>query len=224
MIKNVNKYPASHHHHYHAHHHHDDEPCKNKKPCGSGGHNSKVKFNYEHLLTANLDLNEYVSKGKNLFFDCKPMQFDDIDLLNLSEQDYERYLLVDENGEITRPNKPYLKWVLKQLPAEEKQIFDPALSPKSEKKKFIEEQVETEDENIYKRQLFPYWSMICKQMYGHTGKSNLIDTAYEGGFRLERRFKNMDIAFTYGYKLKYEDLDDPYLEQKIKDFIKNREK
>lgn len=75
----------------------------------------------------------------------------------------------------------------------------------------------------YKRQLHPNWSEICKLIYGHTGKSNLIDTAYEGGFRLQRRYKNMQMAFTYGYKLTYDDLDDPKLKEKILTHLKMKQ-
>lgn len=42
------------------------------------------------------------------------------------------------------------------------------------------------------------------------GASNNIRIALEGGHRLERRWKNIMIAFTYGRKLKYADLDDPH--------------
>ena len=32
---------------------------------------------------------------------------------------------------------------------------------------------------------------------------------------MERRFKNMEVAFTYGKKLRYEDLDDPLYQKNI---------
>ena len=44
---------------------------------------------------------------------------------------------------------------------------------------------------------------------------NLIAAAYEGGHRLERRDKNIYTAFTFGKKLKYEELDDPYFCSKV---------
>ena len=45
---------------------------------------------------------------------------------------------------------------------------------------------------------------------------NLIAAAYEGGHRLERRDENIYTAFTYGKKLKYEELDDPGYVNKCK--------
>ena len=37
----------------------------------------------------------------------------------------------------------------------------------------------------------------------------MIAAAYEGGHRLERREENILAAFTYGKKIKYDEIDDP---------------
>jgi len=41
-------------------------------------------------------------------------------------------------------------------------------------------------------------------------KESSIQTALEGGKRLARREKNVLTAFTYGKKLKYSDIDNPF--------------
>ena len=46
-------------------------------------------------------------------------------------------------------------------------------------------------------------------------KSTKIVDAFEGGHRLERRDQNIYTAFTYGTKLKYQDLDDPNYKKNI---------
>ena len=46
------------------------------------------------MLTANLDLNEVVESGKNLFFDCPPLAFFEINKLN-AEDDARYYRIVD---------------------------------------------------------------------------------------------------------------------------------
>ena len=59
--------------------------------------------------------------------------------------------------------------------------------------------------------LSPYWGALYKAIYADVGgATNNIRIALEGGCRLDRRWRNLNIAFTYGRKVKYEDLDDPH--------------
>lgn len=51
----------------------------------------------------------------------------------------------------------------------------------------------------------------------HQGKSNQVQAAIQGGYRIKRRYINMNTAFTYGHKINYEELDDENLLSKIKD-------
>ena len=53
---------------------------------------------------------------------------------------------------------------------------------------------------------------------------NLIEAAFEGGHRLQRRDENIFAAFTYGRKLTYKDLDDPNYVGKLKRSMKHKPK
>ena len=53
---------------------------------------------------------------------------------------------------------------------------------------------------------------------------NLIEAAFEGGHRLQRRDENIFAAFTYGRKLNYKDLDDPNYVRKLKRSMKLKQK
>ena len=91
----------------------------------------------------------------------------------------------------------------------------------------IQESITLEEEEakkVYRRQYLPYWPKIHNAVINHIGKSNLIAAAVEGGSRLSRRDFNIYTAFTYGYKLQYQDLDDPYLKEKIKSFMKDKQR
>ena len=70
----------------------------------------------------------------------------------------------------------------------------------------------------------PNWTLIYNNILGLKGKCNFLQAAYEGGHRLKRRYHNMCVAFTYGAKLKYDDLDDPQLEEKIQNRLAARSK
>lgn len=48
--------------------------------------------------------------------------------------------------------------------------------------------VERDQGYRYKRQLHPNWSEIYKLMFEQNGKRNLIESAYEAGFRISRRY------------------------------------
>ena len=63
--------------------------------------------------------------------------------------------------------------------------------------------------------MYPLWKLLSNLMYANNCKSNLLDAAYEGGFRLQRRFRNVHTSFTYGRKLNYKEIDDPTLEATI---------
>ena len=54
-------------------------------------------------------------------------------------------------------------------------------------------------------------------MTGSLGRTklNTIQAAYEGGHRLRRRDHNVGVAFTYGMKLTYADLDDPNYKDRV---------
>jgi hypothetical protein len=52
-------------------------------------------------------------------------------------------------------------------------------------------------------------------------KESSINTALEGGKRLARREKNVLTAFTYGKKLNYQDIDNPYFVYNVINQIKN---
>ena len=58
--------------------------------------------------------------------------------------------------------------------------------------------------------------IINKSVADNIRDNNLIKSALEGGQRLQRRDKNIYTAFTYGKKLKYDELDDPGYISKIK--------
>lgn len=45
----------------------------------------------------------------------------------------------------------------------------------------------------------------------------MVETALEGAERPNRRYRNMNMAFTYGYKFSLQDLDDPFLELRVVD-------
>jgi hypothetical protein len=122
---------------------------------------------------------------------------------------HDRYIHVDKEGLPCSPRAPEYRLENYVLKENETAANGPSHNL-----------VEVEDKSItLKRQLFPMWGEIIKLIYAHTGKSNLIDAAYEGGFRLERRYENMFTAFTYGFKLTYDDLDDPALKKKIQDHL-----
>lgn len=154
-----------------------------------------------------MNLNEYAAKGKNLFFDCPPIYFGSLLMEDLGPLDLKRYLMIDPEGNAVQDQRlPLTKIGI--------ETCIPSDDNASEKQPY-EKIVEIDHGFRYKRQLHPNWGEMSKLIYEHTGKSNLIDAAYEGGFRLQRRFNNMNMAFTYGYKLKYKDLDDPKMKEKI---------
>lgn len=74
---------------------------------------------------------------------------------------------------------------------------------------------ETIEGKSYVKNYLPVWKEIINVILNHKGKSNLIEAAVQGGYRLDRRFKNMNKAFTYGVKFTYDDLDNPKLMEKI---------
>ena len=59
-------------------------------------------------------------------------------------------------------------------------------------------------------------------MSGGPGSNLTVKSAYEGGHRLKRREHNVGVAFCYGMKLKYEDLDDPNYEDKVMAHFKSK--
>jgi hypothetical protein len=74
----------------------------------------------------------------------------------------------------------------------------------------IEEQHKMMEPTISVRQYSKYWNLIInKSVQDNSRDINLIKAAYEGGHRLVRRDENIFTAFTYGKKLRYDDLDDP---------------
>lgn len=46
-------------------------------------------YDYKCILTANLDLNEVIKKGGNLFFDCPPIQFNENQGRDQFEKEYD---------------------------------------------------------------------------------------------------------------------------------------
>ena len=73
------------------------------------------------------------------------------------------------------------------------------------------------DPRIQVRQYSQFWNMIINKSVSESKRDiNLIAAAYEGGHRLERRDENIYTAFTYGKKLKYDELDDPGYVNKCK--------
>jgi hypothetical protein len=73
------------------------------------------------------------------------------------------------------------------------------------------------DPRMQVRQYSQFWNMIINKSVSESKRDiNLIAAAYEGGHRLERRDENIYTAFTYGKKLKYEELDDPGYVSKCK--------
>jgi hypothetical protein len=71
------------------------------------------------------------------------------------------------------------------------------------------------------RQYSKFWNLIINKSVGDNVRDiNLIAAAYEGGHRLERRDINIFTAFTYGKKLRYEDLDDARFAYNLKNKAK----
>ena len=85
----------------------------------------------------------------------------------------------------------------------------------SDRKLEIQTLQETQPEYFYKKNYSPYWKTMINTIYNNRGKVNVIRAAYEGGHRIERRYQNMNTAFTFGKKITYDDLDDPMLKHKI---------
>lgn len=59
--------------------------------------------------------------------------------------------------------------------------------------------------------LSPLWKTVHSAVYGKCaagGASSNIQNAIEAHLRVKRRYKNMAVAFTYGRKLRYNELDD----------------
>ena len=73
-----------------------------------------MSYDYKKLLTCNVDLNEVVKEGGNLFFDCPPISYSDHHALNTDEfgrcnKDY--YSIVDQDtpfGQEMAPHTPRL--------------------------------------------------------------------------------------------------------------------
>ena len=76
-------------------------------------------------------------------------------------------------------------------------------------------------ENEAKRTVHPGWQNIIRSIYA-CGKQNVINTCLEGGKRIDRRFANILLAFTYGVKLKHDDLDDPDFEEKLRVYMSKK--
>ena len=60
--------------------------------------------------------------------------------------------------------------------------------------------------------LSPLWKTVHSAVYGKCSggekKVSNIQNAIEAHLRVKRRYKNMAVAFTYGRKLRYNELDD----------------
>lgn len=69
------------------------------------------------------------------------------------------------------------------------------------------------DELQYRRNYLPAWRQLRKLILDHTGKTNQIKAAFEGGYRQQRRADNLNAAFTFGYRFSHADLDNPDLKK-----------
>lgn len=161
---------------------------------------------YEALLTANLDLCDYAGKGKKMIFDCMPIHYGPEGLEKYTKEELQHWVYVDKNGKVVfdEENHPQNEVILKDG-------------------KFLV-QVDPEKELSCEKNYLPAWIEIINCVYSHKGKTNLMEAAYEGGFRLQRRYHNMNMAFTFGHKLQYSDLDDPNLKKKLVTSMKIRDK
>lgn len=104
---------------------------------------------------------------------------------------------VDKKGNPCRPNSP------KIVPNIVKKI-----NPYNGKTESVQEGFKEHLEpNRYRKNYSGYWQLVHKNM-AESNKHNLMVAAFECGNRLERRDENIKTAFTYGKRIKYEDLDD----------------
>jgi hypothetical protein len=61
--------------------------------------------------------------------------------------------------------------------------------------------------SVRQREYSRLWECVVEKIFGGNlleAKSNVVRAAYEGGLRLQRRQENIETAFTYGKKIKYE--------------------
>ena len=58
----------------------------NDRKLSEANHNIAIseEYDYKQLLTANLNLVDVIDAGKDLYFDCPPMNFNQIDYSKLS--------------------------------------------------------------------------------------------------------------------------------------------
>jgi hypothetical protein len=107
------------------------------------------------------------------------------------------FTCVDKKGNRVRPNSP------KVVPNMIKKV-----NPNTGKTTLVQDGFkEYTKPNIYKKNFIGYWPLVHKNM-NESNKHNLMVAAFECGNRLDRRDDNIKAAFTYGQRIKYDDLDD----------------
>ena len=103
-------------------------------------------YDYKKLLTANVDLNQIVNEGGNLFFDCPPLSYQDNNMYN-----------IDDKG---KQNKDYFSIVDQDTPfAQKKDSYTPRLARDENGELIIIDEVIQEicDENIIRKNYSQLW-------------------------------------------------------------------
>ena len=91
-----------------------DKDCRGRGQDEAAKQSHGIDFDYKELMSGDENLFEVVDKGKNLFFDCPPMCFFQVDTSNPEDFQYWK-VKVDENNMPLAKVSPRLESIRKTV-------------------------------------------------------------------------------------------------------------
>jgi hypothetical protein len=179
---------------------------------GDGG---VIKFDYQNLLSANLNLADMVDSGKGFYFDCPPIDY------NFREANHPPYWKEYEtvNGVMVKIKHPKILEKLFGINSSKEVTLEaPDIVTKNKLMQELYEEDYMKHTKIKNREYSRLWAATAEKIFGGNlveAKANVVKAAVEGGLRLKRRQKNIELAFTYGQRITYDDLDNPHFKGDI---------